>query len=62
MDHAARVILQVPNLDARYWAYDAAAVGIPTGHKPQVDALIVFQRLTISEMNSPLPYRRGCRA
>jgi surface antigen len=42
-DIAHGLIEAVPNLDARYWSHDAAAVGIPTGHKPQVGALIVFQ-------------------
>ncbi len=42
-DIAHRHVEAVPSFDARYWANDAAAVGIPTGHKPTVGALIVFQ-------------------
>jgi surface antigen len=34
---------KMPNMDARYWAAEAALVGIPTGHKPQRGALIVLQ-------------------
>ena len=30
-------------LDARYWAMQASAAGMPTGRKPEQGALIVFQ-------------------
>lgn len=33
----------VPNMDARYWAAEAQAVGIPTGSRPSAGALVVFQ-------------------
>jgi hypothetical protein len=33
----------VPNFEARYWASDAAVVGIPTGNTPKVGSLIDFQ-------------------
>lgn len=33
----------IPNFDARYWGTLAHRAGLPTGHRPKVGALMVFQ-------------------
>jgi surface antigen len=33
----------IPNFDARYWGTLAHQAGLPTGHRPKVGALMVFQ-------------------
>jgi surface antigen len=42
-DIATGHVEAIPNFDARYWTANAQHVGIPTGKRPRVGALMVFQ-------------------